>query len=275
MASKVTGDMLKAFSGEGDLVAWLAKVKLVAKLQKISDLASFLPLYLEGDALALYLELSDAEQIDIDAIEKKLKEAFTDSAFIAFAKLSQKRWAGEQVDVYANELKRLGGLAGFTGVGLNRLVVLSFINGFPANISCELQQISGIFTMELSDVIARARVLTANKSDAVAVAAARPRRPTGREVALGRDTDNGRDRPSSRPFKEVGLEADSGRDGTGSRPFKGSCYRCGGPHMAKFCKERKELICFRCGKPGHMAANCNQENCGRVAGAPAVTHTEQ
>ena len=275
MASKVTGDMLKAFCGEGDLVSWLTKVKLVAKLQKISDLASFLPLYLEGDALALYLELSDAEQLNIDAIEKKLKEAFTDSAFVAFAKMSQKRWAGEQVDVYANELKRLGGLAGFTGAGLNRLVMLSFVNGFPANISCELQQISGIFSMEMSDVIARARILTANKSDVVVVAAARPRRPPNKEGALGRDGDNGKD--SSRSYKEVGLgqEADSGREGTGSRPFRRSCYQCDGPHMAKFCKERKDLICFRCGKPGHIAANCNQENCCRVAGAPAVTPMEQ
>ena len=54
---KVTPEMIRYFDGEGDLMAWLAKAKLVAKLAKISDLACFLPLYLEGDALAIYLEM--------------------------------------------------------------------------------------------------------------------------------------------------------------------------------------------------------------------------
>ena len=43
MASKITSDMIRAFTGEGDLVAWLKKVKLVAKLQKVTDLASLIP----------------------------------------------------------------------------------------------------------------------------------------------------------------------------------------------------------------------------------------
>ena len=38
-------------------MAWLKKVKLVAKLQNIADLATFLPLYLEVDVLAIYLEM--------------------------------------------------------------------------------------------------------------------------------------------------------------------------------------------------------------------------
>ena len=42
MSVKISSDIIKPFTGEGELVAWLKKVKLVAKLQKISDLASFL-----------------------------------------------------------------------------------------------------------------------------------------------------------------------------------------------------------------------------------------
>ena len=45
MASKVTSDMIKPFTGEDDVMAWLKKVKLVAKLQKIADLATLLPLF--------------------------------------------------------------------------------------------------------------------------------------------------------------------------------------------------------------------------------------
>jgi hypothetical protein len=86
MASLKTVDMLRPFDGRGDLRSWITKVKLVAKLQKITELADFIPLYLEGDALALYLELSDAEKADAQVIEKKLLSAFTDSAFVSFAK---------------------------------------------------------------------------------------------------------------------------------------------------------------------------------------------
>ena len=37
-------DVIPPFSGEGDVFGWIKKVKLVAKLQKVQDLASFIPL---------------------------------------------------------------------------------------------------------------------------------------------------------------------------------------------------------------------------------------
>ena len=48
-ASKV----IRPFDGEGDVVAWLAKVELVASLTETKDVAKLVPLYLEGGALAL------------------------------------------------------------------------------------------------------------------------------------------------------------------------------------------------------------------------------
>ena len=78
MASKgkLSGEMMKSFDGKGDIVAWLKKAELVAKLTEIKDLASFIPLFLEGDALALYLEMSDEDQLKADKIKSRLKEAF-------------------------------------------------------------------------------------------------------------------------------------------------------------------------------------------------------
>ena len=119
MASKISADMIKPFNGSSDITAWLAKAKLVAELKNIKDLSKFIPLFLEGDALALYLQLDENERSNYHNIEERLLEAFTDGPFVAFSKLAQKRWAGEQVDVYINELKRLGGLAGFSGEALD------------------------------------------------------------------------------------------------------------------------------------------------------------
>ena len=253
MEVKLSKDMIKPFNGEGNLVAWLSKVKLIAKLQKITDLASFVPLFLEGDALAIYLELGEKEQASADKIEARLKEAFTDGPFVAYGKIARMKWTGEPVDVYANEIRRLAGLAGFSGEELNRLVKLTFVNGFPDSISMELQQVEKILTLSMSDILARARILAPSKTTSVTA------------VAL-----------------KEGLGTRFGE----SRTFKGQCYRCGGPHIMRNCKEKKGIVCYRCGREGHIASRCvvehgkekdggevlsgNQGNDWRGAVAPAV-----
>ena len=52
---KIGSAMMRCYDSTGDVVVWLKKAKLVAKLMEIKDIASFISLYLEGNALALYL----------------------------------------------------------------------------------------------------------------------------------------------------------------------------------------------------------------------------
>ena len=51
----LSSDMVKPFNGEGVLMTWLAKIKLITRLQKVPNFASFIPLFLEGDAFTFYL----------------------------------------------------------------------------------------------------------------------------------------------------------------------------------------------------------------------------
>lgn len=90
----------------------------MARLQLVDDVASLLPLDLDGDALILYMEIDEDVQSDTDKIDALLKEAFFDGAFTAYRKLNLVKWAGEQVDVYMNRIRQL---VGFEGVGLERL----------------------------------------------------------------------------------------------------------------------------------------------------------
>ena len=81
------------------------------------------------------------------------------------------RWKGDSVDVYAIEIRRLAGLAGFKKVGLDHIVRMAFVNGFPEAINVELQQMCASECKPLSDLIARARILAANKASTVSASA--------------------------------------------------------------------------------------------------------
>ena len=231
--TKVSAEMVKPFKGEGDVIAWIKKIQLVAKLQKVSDLASFIPLFLEGDALALYLEMSEDDQTNAESIIARLKEAFTEGAFVAFAKLSKIKWTGQPVDVFANEIRRLAGLAGLRGEGLESVVRLTFVNGFPDRISVALQQVDGVLTKPVSDLINVARIYCTcrNKCDDVHV------------TAVARVVET--------PKKDSGPST-----GRGFKPnVKVKCFRCGGPHFIKFCEEK--VRCFKCNNTGHIASQCD------------------
>lgn len=254
---RVTTDMIKPFCGNDDVIAWIKKVRLVAKLKGVVDLASLLPLYLEGDALALYLEMDDEEQKDINVIERKLKTAFSDGPFEAFAKLMNKRWLGETVDVFMNELRRLAGLSGYVGDGLETTIKLAFVNGLPSDIGAQLQQIPTIDEISTSDLLARARVLTSKHIPKQTMCAA--------GVVEAGD--------SGGVAGDIGLK--SNNNGISIYKSRVKCYRCGGPHTIRNCKVKNPTItCFRCGKPGHIMAQCfdHEQGNSRVgAVAPAAT----
>ena len=164
MLGKISHDMIKPFNGEGDVAAWLRKVRLVAKLQNITESASLIPLSLEGDALALYLEMNEREQRDVKKIENRLKEAFTEGIFVSYNKLSRICWAGHTVGVSVNAIRRLAGLSGFAGEGLETAVKLAFVNGCPEDASVALQQLPNVGSTDMDELISKARVLIANRA---------------------------------------------------------------------------------------------------------------
>ena len=79
----------------------------------------------------------------------------------------------------ANETRRLAGLAGFTSDRQNNIVRLTFVNGFPDNISVNIQQASHIMTMPMSDIISRARILSSKIVEPGVAAVSFGNRPIG------------------------------------------------------------------------------------------------
>ena len=195
--------------------------------------------YLEVIAQALYMEMKEEDQKDI--IEAQLKEAFTDGAFTAYRKLTMLRWAGERVDVYANKIRQLAGLAGFEGAGLEWFTKLAFVTGFPNAISIELQQAPNIETLAMGELLARARLLTTGKQS--------------QDVAVAVSSLRGGIAPASK---------------SGSI-FNVICNRCKSKgHLAKDCRKRG-IRCFMCGEIGHWARDCSVNETRDKVSAPAFS----
>ena len=176
--------------------------------------------------------MKEQEQKDISLIEAWLKEAFTDSVFTAYRKLTMVRWAGEHVDVYANKIMQLAGLAGFEGAGLERFMKLAFVTVFPNAISIELQQVPNIETLAMGDLLAQAEVVTTgNQSQDVAVAVSSPR---------------------------SGI-APAAKSGSISNV---TCHICNSKgYIAKDCRKHG-TCCFKCGEIRHWARNFSGNETG-------------
>ena len=80
----------------------------------------------------------------------RLVTAFTEGPFEVYEKLKRFKWTGESVDVYANTIKRLAGLAGYVGIGLNHTAKLAFVMGFLDDVSVAVQQSPHIERMDVS-----------------------------------------------------------------------------------------------------------------------------
>ena len=235
MAGLQFKDFLQSFDGTGDVIQWLTKVDLVARLRKIRNVAEVIPLFLEGAAFSVYNELAEAEKRDAGCIKQALTAAFATNPFRAYEEMCKRVWRDEAVDVYLTDLRRLARLAGVTS---DLLLLRAFVVGLPSVVSRELRALPGVERMPLSDVVERARCLVGELVERPVVASttvSAARRSTPRRGAV-------------------------------------SCYGCGGPHLLKFCDAPVKTLprCWSCGLEGHLARNCRVGNGAGRAGAPAV-----
>ena len=102
--------------------------------------------------------MSNEDQVRAEQTEMRLVMAFTGGPFEAYEKLKRFKWTGESVDVYANTIKRLAGLAGYVGIGLDQTAKLAFITGFPDEVSVALQQLPHIERMGVSKLLPTAQL---------------------------------------------------------------------------------------------------------------------
>ena len=238
-----SADVIKPFDGSGDVATWLKKLKLVARIKKIKDVAALIPLHLEGAAFAVYDQLSDEQKDCADDVEKSLLSAFGQNKFAAYDAFRQRSWRpGEAVDVFLADLRRLAGLE---EIEEEELIRCAFVCGLPSDISSTLRAGSRIRVASLQTIVEQARVLMDERVQG-AVAAVRSSIRTEEDVA---------------PRRRM------------------QCYECGGEHPARYCKRKQRVTCWNCDKAGHLARNCplSRTDPGNAVGrssAPAVSPKE-
>jgi len=226
------------YNGNGDIVLWMKKVKLVAKLKGIKGLAHLIALHLEGDAFSVYEEMEEKDKEDSEKIETALRTAFEIDRYTAYERLQQRRWIpGEKADVYLTDLRRLAKLACIED---EEVIRGAFIVGLPTDVSQLLRAAARTAEMSLSVLCGKARIMLSQRTQDVAqdFAAAAVFTP---EFAGACHAPN-----------------DSRR-----------CCNCGGKHLAKNCERRARspIVCWKCGETGHIARRCYGKNMGNDRGS--------
>lgn len=216
-------DIIKQFDGEGDFSEWIKKLELVAQLQKVKDLVSFLPLFLSGGAFAVYDSLDNGTKADYNKLKCALREAFSVHPLLAYEQFIARRLLpGESVDVFVADLRRLGSLV---DSGLSEdWIKCAMVNGLPETVRQQLKASCSLERLTLSTLIERARVLidTAGMEVGAAARASQYHRNNAPQMSVAR-----------------------------------KCFNCGKEgHIAKFCPEKALVICYACKKQGHIAPLC-------------------
>ncbi len=237
MAERLT-EMVKAFDGSSSEVAcWLKKVKLVVQLKKVGDLATFIPLYLEGPAFEVYDQMAENDKEDADKIEETLLNAFGQNSFDAYDSFRQRSWiVGEAVDVFLADLRRLARLA---KVEDDILLLRAFVVGLPSDVASQVRATADIENSTLDRVLQLARVLIANRTNGIGLAVTKP----------------------TMKIRNTGC-------------FKcgeqGHVAKFCTSNVRQLKKGLSDVVCYRCGGKGHISRNCSVKESGKLD-APAAS----
>ena len=241
---------LPAPFSNGDPVEWFRRFEICCRANDwgAEMKAKKLPTLLEGEAIAVWFELTSEEQDTYGTAKEKIIERMAPARFVSLADFHKRTLLpGEPLSIFAHELKRLLEQALPTAdAGTSKQLLLhQFINGLPGSISTQLR--TGGQIDDLKTAMERAKILMTLKEKPEGVAAIE----TAEVTVL-------KDQISVLTEQVAALNAKQTRP-----PGNVVCYRCRQTgHVQRYCPLARK--CYVCGQPGHLARECYSGNANGV-----------
>ena len=256
----------KPFSS-GDANEWFQRFEICSKANGWDNAkkALKLPTLLEGEALAVWLELSEEQQETYATAKKEISTALMPMEFVSLDEFHRRKLRpGEALSVFVHELKKLleQAMPGLDKPARDRLLLHQFLAGALDAVSRQLRATGEIKTLDAA--VARARLLmTIDNHGQAAAISEKPNEVKLLQEQVALLTDQVATLSTSR-------RSINDQQRFRSRPRCFSCNRVG--HIQCECPFRYRGLdsrrCFTCGQSGHLAKECPCQ--GNGAGTPVT-----
>ena len=237
---------------EGDAREWFQRFEICAAANQWDDAkkALKLPTLLEGEALAIWLELSTEQKADYGVAKEQLIAKMAPTEFVSLEEFhSRKLRPGEAITLYLYDLKCLlrQAIPEMAADASKPLLLHQFLSGLPTPISRQLCATGD--TQELDAVVQRAKVLMTVGQQEQAAA-------TNTMHQFFREVDDLKMQITELTEQVAALTAQQ-KNGGPKRCFY--CNKLG--HTQHNCPGRPtSQRCYICNRPGHFARQCWQGN---------------